>query len=787
MTNSRACVSVKREHYPEFESLSGHTIVFVPPLTLLNLLPVEMEFIIGDNIRYSVPAGGRLLIMNVDLSHSMLVSVRTEQFKSIKPIVIHQLTERESEDRQIGIPMIDGKNRPLDMYASIYVTRGGGLHLSIWVPYWIVNRSGIPLIIKQEGAGNEAAGQFQDHERAKDRNPLMFSFSDNDCPLQCTVRVGNKFERDPEYKPQFCRKFSLSSGVQAVKLLLTHEQQATLMYDVGVEVRQCTGRYKDTQVVLFTPRYRLNNQSSTQLFVCHQEDIDRPNQHVPLASKCNLIWHENFEDKRRLCVRRADVPHWSCPFRLDQIGSFHVTMRSRDETPQFVRVEVALSGASFWVTFTDAIYFPAPIKVKNLSNVPVLYQQASKEHNRFRTICKANSTVAYSWDDLYGEKLLTLQVYENKSHSYDPSKPKRGPPLTYDNYVYIQYAPSFARSREKMDAQCEEHDLVLEVLVNGKVVLNPLNIADSSQRQLWKYTSDGTLENVGMNHTAKPGERFVLDVLEASGYALMVVNKNEARTATQKWKFTNDGRLACELKDMYVENVGKSKVVLSKVRTEAPRSSFGIPITQQFVGQYQKPGSGILDVECLHVGPTLVVQITDRVDQNGAVNLPTSSIVSKLSDGQIRSKSPPRRTVLSQRITRERQDSGTYLSPDIPWNIDAEIKMAAGIGISLISGHNEELIYARFQGVQMHLCRIEATYQVTGHVNLIQVDNQVLMTERWPVLYCQVNSLKDVDDETLMNSKNIDIPMKPALKLEMNCTPKQHYDAFDVSLHFCSF
>lgn len=53
------------------------------------------------------------------------------------------------------------------------------------VPYWIVNKSGIPLIIKQEAAEDIAAGQFEEHERAKDRHPLMFSFADENCPKQC--------------------------------------------------------------------------------------------------------------------------------------------------------------------------------------------------------------------------------------------------------------------------------------------------------------------------------------------------------------------------------------------------------------------------------------------------------------------------------------------------------------------------------------------------------------------------------------------------------------------------
>ncbi|KAK5972275.1 hypothetical protein GCK32_014806, partial [Trichostrongylus colubriformis] len=57
-----------------------------------------------------------------------------------------------------------------------------------------------------------------------------------------------------------------------------------------------------------------------------------------------------------MCVRRSDVRHWSCPFRIDRIGSFYITMRDSDETPRFVRVEVILNSAVFCVTFIDADY-----------------------------------------------------------------------------------------------------------------------------------------------------------------------------------------------------------------------------------------------------------------------------------------------------------------------------------------------------------------------------------------------------------------------------------------------
>lgn len=141
--------------------------------------------------------------------------------------------------------------------------------------------------------------------------------------------------------------------------------------------------------------------------------FQRPSEHILISGQSSIVWNEKVENKCKLCVRRADVRHWSCPFRLDRVGSFHVTMRDADETPQFVRVEIALSSAVFMVTFTDASYYPPPIRIENLSDVPVLYQQQAEnlQKSHLRAICKARSHVDYAWDDLYGNKFIVLQVF----------------------------------------------------------------------------------------------------------------------------------------------------------------------------------------------------------------------------------------------------------------------------------------------------------------------------------------------------------------------------------------
>ncbi|RCN23866.1 hypothetical protein ANCCAN_30445, partial [Ancylostoma caninum] len=153
--------------------------------------------------------------------------------------------------------------------------------------------------------------------------------------------------------------------------------------------------------------------------------------------------------------------------------------RDADETPRFVRVEVILNSAVFCVTFTDAEYYPPPIRIENQSDVPVLYQQQSEGPigQHLRTICKARSHIDYAWDDLYGSRRIVLQVYENKSHVYDPSVKGIGPQLVYENHMYIQLAASF--NTISSSKRTEENELVLETLQKGKVILNKQNRVDA--------------------------------------------------------------------------------------------------------------------------------------------------------------------------------------------------------------------------------------------------------------------------------------------------------------------
>lgn len=108
--------------------------------------------------------------------------------------------------------LTDTFGRILFLHAAVVVEKGSALRVNITAPYWIINKTGLPLVFRQEGVGIEAAGQFEEHERARMVAPLLFSFSDEEASRTLVVRVGTGVH--PHGAPQWCQQFHLQLGVQ---------------------------------------------------------------------------------------------------------------------------------------------------------------------------------------------------------------------------------------------------------------------------------------------------------------------------------------------------------------------------------------------------------------------------------------------------------------------------------------------------------------------------------------------------------------------------------------------
>ncbi len=134
---------------------------------------------------------------------------RTNRYESIHPGITMELTA--------SVEVIDSANRSLILLLTFKPSRGA-LKLYVSAPFWLVNKSGLPLVVRQSGANQLAAGQFEEHEKARAMLPLMFSFPGDYQTAHCELRLGK--DAYGRFLPLWSEKFVLEPGITFRQLRL---------------------------------------------------------------------------------------------------------------------------------------------------------------------------------------------------------------------------------------------------------------------------------------------------------------------------------------------------------------------------------------------------------------------------------------------------------------------------------------------------------------------------------------------------------------------------------------
>ena len=89
------------------------------------------------------------------------------------------------------VRVTDAQDRPLFLQVRVSPVFGGSMRVTVYAPIWLVNKTGLPLVFKQEGYSVESAGQEGENEVARMGAPLMFSFMEREGNQSITMRIGN--------------------------------------------------------------------------------------------------------------------------------------------------------------------------------------------------------------------------------------------------------------------------------------------------------------------------------------------------------------------------------------------------------------------------------------------------------------------------------------------------------------------------------------------------------------------------------------------------------------------
>ncbi|XP_063001312.1 intermembrane lipid transfer protein VPS13D isoform X9 [Elgaria multicarinata webbii] len=741
----RFCVAIKKENYPDYMPSSifsdsakqifrqpGHTIYLLPTVVICNLLPCELEFYVkGMPINGTLKPGKEALLHTADTSQNIELGVSLENFTHCKELLIPPGTQ----NYMVRMRLYDVNKRLFNLTIRIVCRAEGSLKIFISAPYWLINKTGLPLIFRQDNAKIDGAGQFEEHELARSLSPLLFCYADKEQPNLCTMRVGRGIH--PEGMPGWCQGFSLDggSGVRALKVI----QQANrpgLIYNIGIDVKKGRGRYIDTCMVTFAPRYLLDNKSMHKLAFAQRafargQGTTNPDGYISTLPGSSVVFHWPRNDlDQLLCVRLMDVPNciWSGGFQVNKNNSFHINMRDTVGKCYFLRVEITLKGATYRVSFSDTDQLPPTFRIDNFSKVPVVFTQHGVAEPRLSTEVKAAASLDYAWDEPTLKPFITLTVKGAGSSEVtccmdDFQESKQ---LYYENFIYIAATYTFSGLQEETgrpiasnkEVDCAE--LVLDVCSKTqRVVLKKKEPGKRSQ--LWRMTGTGMLCHEGSavpHHPNKPSPPRITEssmILDIAGLAAVTDNRYEPlmlrkpdrrRSTTQTWSF-REGKLVCGMHGLVVQAKGGiaglhdgAEVVLGP---DTSLEMLGpVPPEQQFINQKMRPGSGILAVRVIPDGPTRVLQITDFNQR--------------------------RNDRFSYEGDELEQDLRKLKNPDTEQELEVQLKLEGGIGLSVVNKAPEELIFASFTGINVHFTQLSTNQVLELSIQDVQVDNQLLHT-----------------------------------------------------------
>ncbi|XP_073937430.1 intermembrane lipid transfer protein VPS13D isoform X6 [Castor canadensis] len=358
----RFCVAIKKENYPDYMPSNifsdsakqifrqpGHTIYLLPTMVICNLLPCELDFYVkGMPIHGTLKPGKEVALHTADTSQNIELGVSLENFPLCKELLIPPGTQ----NYMVRMRLYDVNRRQLNLTIRIVCRAEGSLKIFISAPYWLINKTGLPLIFRQDNAKTDAAGQFEEHELARSLSPLLFCYADKEQPNLCTMRIGRGIH--PEGMPGWCQGFSLDggSGVRALKVIQQGNRPG-LIYNIGIDVKKGRGRYIDTCMVIFAPRYLLDNKSSHKLAFAQREfargqGTANPEGYISTLPGSSVVFHWPRNDyDQLLCVRLMDVPNciWSGGFEVNKNNSFHINMSLQEGTGRPVASNKAITCA----------------------------------------------------------------------------------------------------------------------------------------------------------------------------------------------------------------------------------------------------------------------------------------------------------------------------------------------------------------------------------------------------------------------------------------------------------
>ncbi|CAL8243628.1 unnamed protein product [Lota lota] len=390
----------------------------------------------------------------------------------------------------------------------------GQLLLSIFSPYWIINKTSRVL---QYRAEEESVKHPADY-----RDVVLFSFRKKNMFSKNKIRLSVSTS-------------SLSDGFSLDTVGsygCVRCPASTLDYLVGVSIQMSS--FNLTRIVTMSPFYTLINKSSYELEVGEvpedQGSVDGK-WHYIAASECLPLWPESGTVK--LCVRVVGSESSSKSFYFNKQESG--TLLGMDVCGGVI-VDINIADHSAVISFTDYYDGASPALIVNHTPwLTIGYKQSGRPVGRE---LKPGKAQRFAWDDPAGVRKLSWNCLEH-SGELDLVKDECGQ-FTYDGLSQVHWV-SFLDGRQRVLLFTEDVAVVtkarqaeeleqFEQEVNVSLQNLGFSLVNNASRQEIAYvgiTSSGVVWEMKPKNRWKPFHQKNINLLEKA-YQSHVAGKREA-------------------------------------------------------------------------------------------------------------------------------------------------------------------------------------------------------------------------------------------------------------------
>uniref|UniRef100_A0A0A9WWJ3 Vacuolar protein sorting-associated protein 13C n=2 Tax=Lygus hesperus TaxID=30085 RepID=A0A0A9WWJ3_LYGHE len=298
----------------------------------------------------------------------------------------------EVEEKVIGMATeqeTEGGNKQLGL--SIRVERHETCEVLLYAPYWIINKTGLPLQLR--------ASLTDVVYEAQSEEPLLFCFRKQRKPC---VRLR-------AYHSSWSSAFSMDAfGTSG--LVICKDRERKRKYRILLKSDLSEVCPQTTKIVTLLPNLIISNESKRPLrFMEENEKADLWIDLLP--SQTMAFWPET--ERMFLLVKYRDSKVVSQHF---PVTSTHETVLRMDKGGALCVKVTGGGNRPFSVVFSTYTTGDAPVRVDNLCED--LFLKVHQQHLGQVALLSPYQSMLYTWDDPCKERSLLWNVYNKKCKDY---------------------------------------------------------------------------------------------------------------------------------------------------------------------------------------------------------------------------------------------------------------------------------------------------------------------------------------------------------------------------------